>query len=129
MDQGWQTVDIDGRRFAVRRVAAAAGPALEVERSPTDRVRLRPWCLDDHLSALDRHAHHDGQAPRLDPDGLAAEILARTSDPPLDAESASELAPPVMVSLPSSPETLSLPSPASMLSLPCLLYTSPSPRD
>ena len=93
MDQGWQTVEIDGRRFAVRRLTAASGSALEVERSSSDHVRLRPWCLGDHLSALDRHTHHDGQAPRLDPDGLAAEILARTSDPPLDAASASELAP------------------------------------
>ena len=93
MEQGWQTVEIDGRRFAVRRIAAAGGAALEVERAPDDPVRLRPWQLGDHLDALDRHAHHDGHAPRLDPDGLAAEVLARTSDPPLDAASASELAP------------------------------------
>ncbi|MBL8969287.1 MAG: hypothetical protein JNK56_01820, partial [Myxococcales bacterium] len=85
MEQGWQTVEIDGRRFAVRRIAAAGGAALEVERAPDDPVRLRPWQLGDHLDALDRHAHHDGHAPRLDPDGLAAEVLARTSDPPLDA--------------------------------------------
>lgn len=91
MDQGWQTVEIDGRRFAVQRVAGAGG--LLIERAPDDHVRLRPWNLDDHLTALDRHAHHDGHAPRLDPDGLAAEVLARTSDPPLDAASASELAP------------------------------------
>ena len=93
MEQGWQTVEIDGRRFAVRRIAAAGGAALEVERAPDDPVRLRPWQLGDHLDALDRHAHHDGHAPRLDLDGLAAEVLARTSDPPLDAASASELAP------------------------------------
>jgi len=91
VEQGWQTVEIDGRRFAVRRVAGVGG--LLVERSRDDHVHLRPWSLDDHLTALDRHAHHDGHAPRLDPDGLAAEVLARTCDPPLDAASASELAP------------------------------------
>jgi hypothetical protein len=93
VDQGWQTVEIDGRRFAVRHVAGPGGAALEVERAPAEPLRLRPWQLTDHLAALDRHTHDDGHGPRLDPAGLAVEVLARTSEAPLDAGAIAELAP------------------------------------
>jgi hypothetical protein len=90
---GWQTVEIDGRRFAVRRIPGLDGGSLEVERSTDDHVRLRPWTHADHLDALDRHAYHDGAAPRLEPAGLAAEVLARTSSAPLPPAIAEDLAP------------------------------------
>lgn len=93
MDPGWQTVEIDGRRFAVRRVPGPAGPELAVLRPNADTVQLRPWSLADHLAALDRHAFHDGSGPRLDPDGLAREVLSRACHLPLADETAAELAP------------------------------------
>ena len=93
MDQGWQTVEIDGRRFAVRQIPGPHGPELAVLRPDADVVHLRPWSLADHLAALDRHAYHDGRAPRLVPDGLAREVLARTCARPLAPDAAAELAP------------------------------------
>lgn len=93
MDPGWQTVEIDGRRFAVRRVPGPLGPELAVLRPGSDDLRLRPWSLADHLAALDRHAFHDGTGPRLDPDGLAREVLARACPQPLADHAADELAP------------------------------------
>lgn len=93
MDLGWLTLEIDGRQFAVRRLAGPTGPVLAVLRPPGDAVHLRPWTLAQHLSALDRHAFHDGHGPRIDPEGLAAEVLARTSDEPLDPETCAALAP------------------------------------
>lgn len=93
MDPGCLTLEIDGRRFAVRRLAGPGGPVLAVERPPGAAVHLRPWTLAEHLSALDRHAFHDGHGPRIDPDGLAAEVLARTSDTPLHPAQVAELAP------------------------------------
>jgi hypothetical protein len=94
---GWQTLEIDGRTFVVRRFTGPIGPALAVELTSDSEgggaLHLRPWTLADHLSALDRHAFHDGHGPRIDPEGLAAEILARTSDPPLHPDTAAALAP------------------------------------
>lgn len=93
MHEGREIVEIDGRRFAVRRLSGPHGPALEVERGPAGALRLRPWTLDDHLAALDRHTYLEGQAPRLDPDGLAAAVLGRTCDRPLDDADVAELTP------------------------------------
>lgn len=88
-----EIVEIDGRRFAVRRVPGPRGPALEVLLERGDAVRLDPWTLDDHLAALDRHTCLEGQDPRIDAVALAAEILARTSDAPLDDDARARLLP------------------------------------
>lgn len=93
MVHGWQTIEIDGRRFAVRRHPAPDGTELSVVLPGAPAVRLRPWTLADHLAALDRHAFHDGDSPRIDREGLAAEVLARTSPTPLEPRLAAELAP------------------------------------
>jgi hypothetical protein len=94
---GWQTLEIDGRIFVVRRFTGPTGPVLAVELAPDlapeGALHLRPWTLADHLSALDRHAYHDGHGPRIDPEGLAAEVLARTSDQPLHPDTVADLAP------------------------------------
>jgi hypothetical protein len=93
VDERREFVEIDGRRFAVRRLHGPYGPALEVERGPAGALRLGPWTLADHLAALDRTTYLEGQAPRLDPARLAAAVLARTCDVELDAAAIAELTP------------------------------------
>lgn len=93
MHEGREIVEIDGRRFAVRRLHGPSGPALEVERGPAGALRLGPWTLADHLAALDTTTYLEGQAPRLDPARLAAAVLAGTCDAPLDAAAVAELTP------------------------------------
>ena len=67
-----ELVEIDGRRFAVRRVPGPRGPSLEVYLERGLAARLGPWTLDAHLAALDRHTCLEGQAPRLAAGALAA---------------------------------------------------------
>lgn len=88
-----ELVEIDGRRFAVRRVPGPRGPSLEVYLERGLAARLGPWTLDAHLAALDRHTCLEGQAPRLAAGALAAELLARTSDAPLDDDTLAALLP------------------------------------
>lgn len=93
MHEGREIVEIDGRRYAVRRLHGPYGTALELERGPAGALRLRPWTLADHLAALDTTTYLEGQAPRLDPARLAAAVLARTCDAQLDAAAIAELTP------------------------------------
>jgi len=93
VDATWQTIEIDGRHFATRRLATPAGTELAASLPGLGAVRLRPWTLGDHLAALDRHAFNAGDGPRIDHEGLAAEVLARTSVAPLDPQLAAEMAP------------------------------------
>jgi len=93
MDQGWQTLEIDGRSFSVCRLAQVDGAELSVALGGSRTLRLRPWTLAQHLAALDRHAFYDGERPRIDHEGLATEVIERTSVEPVDANLAGELAP------------------------------------
>ena len=92
MARGREIVEIDGRRFAVRRLPDPRGERLAVERPPADDLVLPPWTLDDHLVALDRRAFLEGQVPRVDLPGLARDVLA-TSGVALGRDDAAELAP------------------------------------
>lgn len=93
MDHAREIVELDGRRFAVRRVQGPGGRALAVERPPADDLVLPPWTLGDHLAALDRHAYLEGQRPRVDLAGLAREVLARAAGPELADDDLAALAP------------------------------------
>jgi hypothetical protein len=91
--EGREIVEIDGRRYAVRRLHGPSGPALEIGRGPAGALRLGPWTLADHLAALDTTTYLEGQAPRIDADRLAAAVLARTCDAALDPGAVAELTP------------------------------------
>ena len=62
MDRGWQTIELDGQSFSVRQLSAPEAE-LEVALPGDEAVLLRPWTLDQHLSALDRYAFVDDDHP------------------------------------------------------------------
>jgi hypothetical protein len=76
---GPAVVEVDGQPFRVH--LGLPGSPLEVEASTGERVRLRPWRLDQHLRALERHVDASEQGLDFDHQGFAREVLQSSEVP------------------------------------------------